>query len=124
MEQNNALHKLLEIADLAKMIEDLVAPGNLERLAPASLSGIRVTLRTIRDSLLSCHDAMASEVQKPRIRYDAVTEVAAPAVESAPQLPPRLDSPAIVRPPAIEQPRMIKKDLRASLGQIIERTVS
>ncbi len=123
MEQNTALHKLLEIADLAKMIEELVAPGNLERLAPASLSGIRVTLRSIRESLLSCHDSIKGEAgQRSAIRFNNQPEVtAAPAPEAS---APRSESPAIVRPPVAEQPRMIQKDLRSSLGQIIERTVS
>lgn len=120
MDQNTALQKLLEIADLSKMVEDLVAPGNLERLAPASLSGIRVTLRSIRETTLACHDSLAG----------GLTQRAPARVESESQnvlaeVTPRADSPAIVRPPTpIEQPRMVKKDLRSSLGQLIERSAS
>ena len=120
MDQNTALQKLLEIADLSKMVEDLVAPGNLERLAPASLSGIRVTLRAIREATLSCHDSLAGGLV-PRIAPRLESEIQAPSTEAS----VRTESPAIVRPSApIEQPRMVKKDLRSSLGQLIERSAS
>lgn len=120
MDQNTALQKLLEIADLSRMVEDLVAPGNLERLAPASLSGIRVTLRAIRETTLACHDSLAGELsQRARPRVEA--DIQSVSNESV----VRTESPAIVRPPVpIEQPRMVKKDLRSSLGQLIERSTN
>ena len=107
MEQNNALHTLIEIADLAKMVEELVSPGNLERLSPAGLSGVRITLRAIRELILDSHDAIVDERS---------------GRQPAPQV--NGESPAIVRPPLPEQPRMIKKDLRSTLGQIVERSAS
>ena len=120
MDQNQTLQKLLEAADLAKMVEELVSPGHLERLTPASLSGIRVTLRALRETMLLCHDSVVAE-QGNRIR----ARVEAPAaLESEAPSAARPD-PAIVRPPnGVEQPRMVRKDLRSTLGQMIERSAS
>ena len=127
MDQNNTLHKLLEAADLAKMVEELIAPGNIERLSPASLSGVRVTLRSLRETMLSCHDLMAGDlVARARGRFDNANSQPIPSsVDAAQNAQSRAESPAIVRPPAgAEQPRMIKKDLRSSLSQMVERSVT
>lgn len=128
MDQNTALHKLLEAADLAKMIEELVAPGSLERLSPASVSGVRVTLRTLRESMLACHDLLAGDlVARARAKYEnGALAPKAPGLESQATLSGnRTDSPSIVRQAlANEQPRGVKKDLRSSLEQMVERSVS
>jgi hypothetical protein len=127
MDQNTALHKLLESADLAKMLEELVAPGNLERLSPASLSGIRVTLRSLREAMLVCHDLLAGElVARPQARYDnnVLQQRGVTTEPTGVPLAARGDSPSIVRQAlANEQPKTIKKDLRSSLDQIVERSV-
>lgn len=62
METSKNLHKLLEIADLAGMVEDLMNPTTMSTLSPASWSGMRITLRNIKESLLSAHDKLASDL--------------------------------------------------------------
>lgn len=120
MDQNLTLQKLREVADLAKMVEEIVAPGTLERLTPASLSGIRVTLRALRETVLACHNSVANEqAGRTRPRTEIVT-----ASEVEDTVSPT-EAPAIVRAPnGIEQPRMVRKDLRSTLGQMIERSNS
>lgn len=122
MDQNLTTQKLLEAADLAKMVEELVSPGHLERLSPASLSGIRVTLRALRETMLTCHDAVAAEQLQRRVRPEAPATAA--VAESEASTRPG-ETPAIVRPPnGADQPRMVRKDLRSTLGQMIERSAS
>lgn len=122
MDQNQTLRKLLEAADLAKMVEELVAPGHLERLSPAGLSGIRVTLRALRETMIACHDVVATEQgSRARVRIETPT-LPESEIASASQ---STETPAIVRSPnGIDQPRMVRKDLRSTLGQMIERAGS
>ena len=127
MDQSTALHKLLEAADLAKMIEELMAPGSLERLSPSGIAGARATLRNLRETMLACHDLMAGDlVARARSRYEGnMTSNAATSAENPAALQSRSDSPAIVRPPVMQdQPRMVKKDLRTTLSQMVERNAS
>jgi hypothetical protein len=127
MEQNTGLHKLLEAADLAKMVEELIAPTNLERLSPASISGIRITLKTLRESMLQCHDALAGDlVARARNRQEASVAPRPAAAEPViPQNSVRVDSPSIVRQAlASDQNKLIRKDLRSSLEQMVERGVT
>lgn len=121
MDQNQTLRKLLEAADLAKMVEELVSPGHIERLSPAGLSGIRITLRALRETMLACHDVVATDQSnRSRPRADV------PAVEGQGVAPnPGVENPAIVRQTnGADQPRMVRKDLRSTLGQMIERSAS
>ena len=126
MDQSAALHKLLESADLAKMLEELIAPGSLERLSPASISGLRVTLRSLRESMLTCHDLFAGDlVARARSRFESSSPQPKPAGIDLTSANPiaRGDSPSIVRQAlGQEQPKTIKKDLRSSLEQIVERS--
>lgn len=62
MEQSKALQRLIESADLLKMLEDIIGTGAIDRLSPASLSGMRLTLKGVRESVLSSHDALASDM--------------------------------------------------------------
>lgn len=62
MEQSNALHKLMEAADLVKMLEELTAPGRIERLSSSSLSGLRITLRNIRQSMIESHSTLTAQL--------------------------------------------------------------
>ena len=62
MEQSKALQSLLESADLMKMLEDIIASGTIDRLSPSSLSGMRLTLKSVREQVLSSHDSLASEM--------------------------------------------------------------
>lgn len=63
MDHSAALHKLMEAAALVGMVEELANPGTFERLSPSSLSGLRITLRTIRESIVASHDALTGEDQ-------------------------------------------------------------
>lgn len=71
MDQSKALQKLTESADLVGMIEELIRTSQSDRLSSATLSGMRVTLRNIRESILSSHDLFAGEfVSRTRSRSD------------------------------------------------------
>lgn len=126
MDQSNALNRLLEASDLVKMMEELIAPGNYERLSPSSLSGARITLRTLRDSILASHDALAGElVTRSKGRLDA--QLTSTAQEQP--LVVRNDSPGVSRTTIvqtdIERIGAIKKrDLRSSLETLIDRSQS
>lgn len=61
MDHSAALHKLMEAAALVGMVEELANPGTFERLSPSSLSGLRITLRNIRESIVASHDALTEE---------------------------------------------------------------
>jgi hypothetical protein len=62
MDQSKALQKLTEAADLSGMVEELIRASQSERLSPAAASGMRITLRTIRESILNSHDVFAGEL--------------------------------------------------------------
>lgn len=64
MEQTKALQGLMESADLVKMLEDIIGVGAIDRLSPASLSGMRITLKGVRETILTSHDALASDMIK------------------------------------------------------------
>ncbi len=71
MDQSKALRGLLDASDLVAMIEDLLGPQSLERLSPASLSGVRLTLRNLREGILQSHDTLAGDImQRGRPRTD------------------------------------------------------
>ena len=73
MDQSKALQKLTESADLIGMIEDLVRVSQSERLSAATISGMRHTLRNIRESILASHDQFASDlVIHSRSRNDSL----------------------------------------------------
>jgi hypothetical protein len=57
MDQTKALVKLIESADLIRMLEDLTNPNLTGQLSPAALSGVRVTLRNVRESIVNCHES-------------------------------------------------------------------
>lgn len=62
MEQSKALQHLIESADLLKMLEDIIGTGAIDRLTPSSLSGMRLTLKGVREQVLTSHDALASDM--------------------------------------------------------------
>lgn len=67
MEQSKALNKLSESADLVGMVEELMSPAVLQQLSPSAISGLRVTLRTVREQILTSHDALAhAHVERSR----------------------------------------------------------
>ncbi len=61
MEQSKTLNRLAESADLVKMVEDLLATDRIDRVQ-SILSGIKVTLRNVRETILDTHDAFARDV--------------------------------------------------------------
>jgi hypothetical protein len=72
MDQTKALHELLEAADLVRMLEELSNPGVCEKLSTSSMSGMRITLRNIREQILHSHDVMAGHlVNKAKAAVDA-----------------------------------------------------
>lgn len=62
MDQSKALQRLTESADLVGMIEDLMRASQSDRLAPATVSGMRITLRNIREAILASHDVFANDL--------------------------------------------------------------
>ncbi len=62
MEQSKALHKLLETADLIAMLEDLLEPSRLETLSPASWTGMRITLRSLRREIVESHNTLSKDL--------------------------------------------------------------
>lgn len=59
MENQKVLMKLAESTDLIRMVEDLLSFTHTHQLSPASLSGVRVTLRNIREALIASQEIIA-----------------------------------------------------------------
>ena len=113
MEQTKALQGLMESADLVKMIEDITSPGILERLTASSFSGVRITLRSIRESILSSHDILAADlISRSRINYEPNATSTKLQTNNQPLLQNRILAPSAGAP--------IKKDLRSTLEKVIE----
>lgn len=100
MEQTRALQKLMDGADLLKMIEDIIEVGAIDRLSPASLSGMRLTLKNVREEILSSHDSLASEMISRNQAVSASVEVE--ATKSA------------------QETNFTRRDLRASIDAVRE----
>jgi len=113
MDQSKALLKLTEAADLIGMIEDLTSPACIERLTPAGLAGLRLTLRNVRESILSSHDVLAGDlVSRARERTE---ETFRPRSEETMIVEGPI-APRGAMPIATENPVQIKRrDLRASI---------
>jgi hypothetical protein len=62
MAQKEALKTLLDAADLLSMVEDLFSPGVAENLSSASVSGMRLTLRGVKNAILEGHDVLATDL--------------------------------------------------------------
>lgn len=72
MEHSKALHQLAEAADLIKMLEDLTNPTVVQQLSPATWSGMRVTLRAVRDAISSSHTVLAHDfISRSRAQLEA-----------------------------------------------------
>lgn len=68
MDRSRALNALAEAVELTRMVEELIAPSQGDKLAQ-TVGGIRVTLRNVRESILGAHDVLARElVQASRAR--------------------------------------------------------
>lgn len=114
METNSALQELNDAADLVAMVEELI---NGQRLTPAALAGIKVSLRSIHRTLVSSKIALSGPATSSTSTIDApVAKEQMPSFEaSAQSLEPKLD--------LTEPDRMVlkRKDLRASIERIVER---
>ncbi len=62
MEHSGALRSLLEAADLLTMLEELAASSGNNGLSPASQTGMRLTLKNVKDLILSSHDILAHKL--------------------------------------------------------------
>ncbi len=139
MEESKALHKLLEIADLVGMVEEMMNPASSERLSSASWSGMRITLRNVRDMVQASHATLSSDfVHRSRAVVQAASspqpQVSAPVIESSARTlaaeekavhSVRSEAPTISRPvtPGSEASRiqMTRQNLKATLEKVIER---
>ena len=97
MEQTNSLKTLLDTADLISMLEELITNSS-GRLSTSALSGMKISLKTAKENILQSHDAIAQGVVKQ----------SAQASQQSSQ-------------PAAPQMAFQRKDLRASLEQMIEK---
>ena len=104
MEQSKALSRMLEAADLVTMLEDLTAAASGSKLSPASMSGMRLTLRNIREAILASHDTFASSLV-------SLSRVATENMQSDEQESDTDSTQAIIK----------RKDLRASLEKFIDK---
>jgi hypothetical protein len=87
MEESKALHRLLEASDLVGMVEDLLNPATAEKLTGPAWSGMRITLRNVRDIIQNSHSIMAGElIQRSKAglsNSNGTAVVSAPASETA-----------------------------------------
>jgi hypothetical protein len=75
MNKKLALQKLLEVADLVRMLEDLTSPTLNSTLSPSALGGIRVTLRHAREAILTSHQILESRSLENRPSEGRVDEI-------------------------------------------------
>jgi len=92
MEQSKALHKLNESTDLLKMVEDLIAPGALEKMAPSSWAGVRIILKNIRENIAGSQSVLTqSFIQRAKSNELNQNLAATQAPSSAPMVASRQD---------------------------------
>jgi len=109
MEQTKALMRLLEAAELLGMVEELSSHPR-EPMSPAVRAGIRVTLKHIRDTVLSSHDALAAElVARASGRGGGLREPSATG-----------DGAEIKGGSPNERPQFARRDLRSAIEKFIE----
>ena len=84
MEESKALHRLVEAQDLVGMIETMLSPEMTERLTPSAWSGLRITLRSVREMIGSSHAAMANDLVS-RSKSSLAHSASAPAERAARQ---------------------------------------
>jgi hypothetical protein len=113
MDQSKALQKLTEAADLVGMIEDLVRTSQSERLSGATVAGMRITLRNIREAVLSSHDVFAGDlVSRNRSRIETTVQ---PSTTSGEGIVTAQDSTMLNDPGRVA---IRRQSLRASLDKI------
>lgn len=126
MDQSKALHQLTEAADLIGMLEAITAAGSNESMSSASWSGVRITLRNLRDMILKSHDTLAADlVARARAKLEQQGALASAANGNGSQHA-AADESAADRSKAMAAAeaqgiKMQRKDLRASLERLIDR---
>ena len=125
MEQSAALNRLLEATDLVGLIEDLLNASN-GKLSPTAMSGLKITLRNIREGVLASHDVLAQEMVS-RAKAHVATGAVAPTTPAAQGdrtvFGSIKDSPISQRGPVLtesDKTRYTRHDLRASLEKVID----
>ena len=118
MEESKAINKLGEIADLVGMVEDMLNPQTQERLSQFAWSGIRITLRNIREQLQTSQSALAAEVlARARVSTTNSANAAGGHNASAQAL-----AQSRAAAPQSETPRtqILRRDLRAQLEKVMD----
>jgi len=119
MEQSKALQALKEAGDLVRMLEEITHPNVLASLSAASMPGVRITLKNVRESIISSHDALAGQViQRAKVQLDSNAGSGIHSVNGTALHPERLTS----KPQGEQAPVLSRKDLRASIEKIIEKS--
>ena len=114
MEEAKALQKLIEAGDLVRMVEDLLKPGVLEKLSASSLSGVRITLKSVREGIILSHDALASDlVVRAKTGAESVN------IEQAAYLSTESDSGLSLS--GSQSGQLTRGDLRAALEKVVDR---
>lgn len=120
MDQSKALQRLTESADLVGMVEELVRASQGDKLSPATFSGMRITLRNIREAILSSHDVLAGQfISRTRARTD-MAGMSAPI--NQPQSEAMIESDSAANP-VIGDPSRLgirRQSLRSSLEKVSE----
>lgn len=118
MEQSKALNRLLEAADFLSMLEDLTNPSVISKLNSGTISGLRLTIKNVRETVLASHDALAASlVAKSRASLNANTSSSA---ESSRERAEQQATYQVIQPEQ-NMPQAKRHDLRASLERIIEK---
>lgn len=120
MDESKALHQLTEAADLINMLEAICNVGSADQIPPTSWAGFRITLRSVRESILGSHDTLARDLlQRAKHRMDL----------NAPEQSARQVASSGISRPAMsmaEAPSMKfeRRDLKASLEKYVEKPSS
>jgi hypothetical protein len=151
MEESKALHRLVEAQDLVGMIETMLSPEMADKLSPSAWSGLRITLRSVREMIGTSHAAMANDfVSRSKSAFATTsssqaslgtgstgTERASRQESFSRSEPVRSDSPIIhSSSPMASQvsasagatdniranPGLSRRDLKASLERLVERS--
>jgi hypothetical protein len=61
MDNSKALVRLTESADLLGMLDDLMSAIGPGQSSPSTMSGVRLTLRNVREAILNSHDTLAAD---------------------------------------------------------------
>ena len=102
MEQSKALQALMEAGDVVKMLEEITTPAVLSSISAASMAGVRVTLKNLRESILASHDALAGQViQRAKVQLESNLSTSIHSLKD-------------------NAPPIRRRDLRASIEKIVE----